>query len=72
MGITTYFLWVVIPILLFISDKIRFLAFSSPFYFFIIYCSVQFDKDKTFYERYCSSLDGQTDVLVYNLYVPYR
>lgn len=26
------------------------------------------DKDKTFFERYCASLDAQIDALVYELY----
>lgn len=30
--------------------------------------AAQTDKDKTFYERYCSSLDTQIDELVYDLY----
>ncbi len=30
--------------------------------------AAQTDKDKTFYERYCSSLDTQIDALVYDLY----
>jgi len=30
--------------------------------------AAQTDKDKTFYERYCASLDKQIDGLVYGLY----
>ncbi len=30
--------------------------------------AVQTDKDKTFYERYCDSLDEKIDTLVYDLY----
>lgn len=30
--------------------------------------AAQTDKDKTFYERYCASLDAQIDALVYDLY----
>lgn len=30
--------------------------------------NAQTDKDKTFFERYCDSLDKQIDALIYDLY----